>query len=170
MLLKVVLLTLLVGCFALDCHSISPLVTDKWCNTECNAKPEPYCPGAECKCSAPTPPPPPTPPPSPAPPTPSPPPSPPPPPTPRPENGFGQILLAYYSGVGTKELADSINPLNALALAFFSPGHLVSSAACNKNASSCLVPGSILVICSAYRACETYCSYINYDSSFASRF
>ena len=63
-----------------SCHSISPQVTDAWCNANCNDSP-PYCPPQFCSCgAAPTPPAPspPSPPPAPSPPTPAA-PSPPPP-------------------------------------------------------------------------------------------
>merc|ERR1711871_477112 len=85
------------------CHAIVPTVTDAWCQENCNAKPA-YCPGSDCVCGVPTPAPPPTPPPTPAPPTPIPPPT--------PSQGFGQLFVAYFSGIGEADLSKgSVNAL-----------------------------------------------------------
>ena len=89
----------------------------------------------------------PTPPPTPIAPTP-----PPAPPTPAPA-GSQQLMLAYYSGIGEPLLVKS--PLNALAIAFFSPRALADSNTCDFTSmvTPCLVPaadaGELLFIQSA---------------------
>ena len=88
----------------LKCHSISPSVTDSWCQTNCNHVP-PNCPSNFCKCDAPKPKPSPSPhPPSPGP---APAPSPPSPSPPAPPLGK-KAIIGYWGSAADKPELDQL--------------------------------------------------------------
>eukprot|EP01062_Namystynia_karyoxenos_P006802 TRINITY_DN12379_c3_g1_i1.p1 TRINITY_DN12379_c3_g1~~TRINITY_DN12379_c3_g1_i1.p1 ORF type:complete len:711 (+),score=255.39 TRINITY_DN12379_c3_g1_i1:83-2134(+) len=110
------------GAQHLTCHSVSPQVSDGWCDSNCNHSP-PNCPAALCKCDAPTPP-------TPAPPSPPTPPGPKP-PSPPPGGNFKVSGPWYYiaDGTATAHAFDKVpdwmyTTQNVVSLAFMDPQEL----------------------------------------------